>query len=224
MHNRIIYIHFNLWIVHKITYYAVIDALPARVIFECYNKVYFHKTRKQSSNMRAAFLYITQYTLGMYKELLTQGSWYNIDIIETTEAPISTIEKATKQNIKDIIRLRGLTEVWNLRPLSHTEIGKNIQEFYIAAVNNKIVGCCRIMESHHIYELGSLVSSQKWVGNELITFAEGFAQTEGALIMAVTRSNILSFILNNRNWMHANDLYPDRLRESTTGSELWLHL
>lgn len=149
---------------------------------------------------------------------------YNLASIATidTKPSISTqIIQARHSDITDILRLREIA--WqSLKPLPKCFINGHINQFYVAIIEDTIVGCCRIFKNHSMYELGSLVSSEKWVWSELIGYAENFANQKHRWIIAVTRNSILSAMLWNRSWTDS-DLFPKRLKESPEWSKLWLH-
>jgi hypothetical protein len=149
---------------------------------------------------------------------------YNLASVSAshTKPSISTqIIQAKHSNIDDILHLRKVAEE-NLKHLSDSEVANNINQFYLAVIEDTIVGCCRIFETHEIYELGSLVSLKKWVWSALVAHAENFAKEKHKWIMAVTRSKILLRILEKRKWTASNKL-SKRLKDSPKWSKLRIH-
>lgn len=145
----------------------------------------------------------------------------NVATIDTKRSTSTQIIQAKNININDILHLREIARQ-NLKPLPKWFISTHISQFYIAVLEDTIVGCCRIFKNHSMYELGSLVSWEKWVWSELISYAEKFANQRNRWIIAITRNNVLSTMLSNRNWTDSN-LFPKRLKESPEWSKLWLH-
>lgn len=193
-----------------------------RVIFECYNEIYFHKTRKQSSYWGLLFyLLIRNLTLKnrMTLESNTLTEWEENSLTNHLQ-----LQFATQSNIDDIMRLRDTAPEWSLRPMSTAEISRAIEEFRVVTLASRVIWCCRIFNNRveRTLEIWSIVAERwLWIGKTLIQIAEDYTNSIRKPIIAVTRNIELSHTLETRWWKNVTKTYPNRVRRSGEGSIIW---
>lgn len=120
------------------------------------------------------------------------------------------------QDVSAIIQLRATTKPWELKELSEEYIQKHIYEFYVAKVTWIIEWCVRIFHPSsypYVLELGSIVSTYSWVGSELVTYVENYAQLVQRQVIAITYKN-LEKTLEKHGWTKANEEFEKRKKES----------
>lgn len=104
-----------------------------------------------------------------------------------------------------------------LKPISSDLIRERIHEFYVVIMQWEFVWCFRIFHPESVWnkalELGSVVSTKKWVWKVIAENAERISGEVWIPIIAVTRWK-LEAILQKRWWEIRSHKYKKRRRES----------
>ncbi len=134
-----------------------------------------------------------------------------------------TIERACVRNLDEIITLRSHTELGDLKQLSPDEIAYRIREFFLVIMNGETVGCFRIFASDlypELYELGSVVSTRRWIGRMIVSHTEELARTTKKVVIAITGGK-LDPTLEKQGWKIATEKYKTRMEESLLDKKCW---